>query len=96
MHDLGKIAVDDSILRKPGKYTDDEYSKMKDHAAKGAVIVAKVLDEIEDIDFKRIAVNVAHYHHENGTEAVIPSTLREPKSPLRHESWRWQMSLTPW
>lgn len=30
MHDLGKIAVDDAVLRKPGKFTDEEYEKMKD------------------------------------------------------------------
>ena len=82
MHDLGKIAVDDSILRKPGKYTDEEYSKMKDHAAKGAVIVAKVLDEIEDIDFKRIAVNVAHYHHEKWDGSGYPEHLKGTEIPL--------------
>ena len=48
MHDLGKIAVDDSILRKPGKFTPEEYEKMKEHPAKGAVIVKKVLRGIND------------------------------------------------
>ena len=82
MHDLGKIAVDDSILRKPGKYTEDEYGKMKDHAAKGAVIVKKVLDEIEDIDFKNIAINVAHYHHEKWDGTGYPEHLKETEIPL--------------
>ena len=43
MHDLGKMAVDDRILRKPGKFTPNEFEEMKDHAGKGGEIVAKVL-----------------------------------------------------
>lgn len=43
MHDLGKIAVDDQILRKQGKYTDEEYEKMKVHSAAGANIVRNIL-----------------------------------------------------
>ena len=82
MHDLGKIAVDDSILRKPGRFTEEEYSKMKNHAAKGAVIVAKVLDEIEDVEFKRIAVNVAHYHHEKWDGSGYPEHLKGTEIPL--------------
>ena len=69
MHDLGKIAVDDAILRKPGKFTDEEYEIMKKHSAEGARIVENVLREVDNQNFKTIAVNVAHYHHEkwNGT-----------------------------
>ena len=43
MHDLGKIAVDDVILRKPGKFTPEEYAVMKTHSEKGAKIVEEVL-----------------------------------------------------
>ena len=82
MHDLGKIAVDDSILRKPGRFTEEEYNKMKNHAAKGAVIVAKVLDEIDDVEFKRIAVNVAHYHHEKWDGSGYPEHLKGTEIPL--------------
>ena len=42
MHDLGKIAVDDSVLRKPGKYTPEEFNEMKKHSEKGAEIVGAV------------------------------------------------------
>lgn len=68
MHDLGKIAIDDAILRKPGKFTPEEFEEMKKHAEAGAEIVREVLKE-SDEDFKKIAENVAHYHHEkwNGT-----------------------------
>ena len=82
MHDLGKIAVDDSILRKPGKFTPDEYEKMKEHPAKGAVIVEKVLSDINDKDFRRIAINVAHYHHEKWNGEGYPEQLRGTAIPL--------------
>ena len=64
MHDLGKIAVDDVILRKPGRFTDEEYAVMKKHPAEGAKVLKKVLNEVDDTDFTQIAFNIANYHHE--------------------------------
>ena len=52
MHDLGKIAVDDAVLRKPSKFTPEEFEKMKVHAEKGAEIVHKVLDGVDDSAFR--------------------------------------------
>ena len=63
MHDLGKIAVDDVILRKPGRFTDEEYAQMKKHPAEGMKVLKKVLNEVDDTDFKQIAYNIANYHH---------------------------------
>ena len=82
MHDLGKIAVDDAILRKPGKFTPEEYEKMKEHPAKGAVIVQKVLSGINDETFRRIAVNVAHYHHEKWNGSGYPEGIKGEAIPL--------------
>src|SRR5206468_4746209 len=42
LHDIGKIGIDDAILRKPGKLTPDEYAKMQDHTTKGAEILATI------------------------------------------------------
>ena len=64
MHDLGKIAVDDAVLRKPGRFTDEEYNEMKKHAAEGARIVHEILKDTDDDAFHQLAENVAHYHHE--------------------------------
>jgi putative nucleotidyltransferase with HDIG domain len=44
LHDIGKIAIDDAILRKPGKLTAEEFEKMKEHTTKGAAIVSTVPD----------------------------------------------------
>ena len=82
MHDLGKIAVDDEVLRKPGRFTPEEYDKMKTHAAEGARIVREILAGTDDADFRRIAENVAHYHHERWDGSGYPERLRGEDIPL--------------
>jgi putative two-component system response regulator len=82
MHDLGKIAVDDEILRKPGRYTPEEYDKMKVHAAEGARVVHEILTDTDDEDFRRIAENVAHYHHERVDGSGYPEGLKGSDIPL--------------
>ena len=82
LHDLGKIAVDDAILRKETGLTDVEYEKMKEHAAAGAEIMTKVLGDVDDKDFIRIATNVAHYHHEKYNGTGYPEGLRGENIPF--------------
>ena len=76
MHDLGKITVDDAILRKPGRFTPEEFAAMKTHAAEGAKIVKRILEGTDDVDFMKIAVNVAHYHHERVDGSGYPDGLK--------------------
>ena len=82
MHDLGKVTVDDSILRKPGKLTPEEYEKMKTHAAEGAKIIESLLAKSDDLEFKNIAINVAHYHHEKYDGTGYPDGLKGDNIPL--------------
>lgn len=72
MHDLGKIAVDDAILRKPGKFEPEEFEKMKRHAPEGARIVHEILKDTDDEMFKHVAENMAHYHHERWDGSGYP------------------------
>ena len=82
MHDLGKIAVDDAILRKPGRFTPEEFEQMKAHAAEGARIVHEILRNTDDEYFHHLAENVAHYHHERWDGSGYPEKLVGEQIPL--------------
>lgn len=82
MHDLGKIAVDDAVLRKPGRFTPEEYEKMKRHAAEGARVIHEILLNTDDGSFKTLAENVAHYHHERWDGSGYPENLSGESIPI--------------
>lgn len=82
MHDIGKIGVDDAILRKQGKFTDEEYAIMKSHAEIGYHMVSEVLSDVEEPDFVRVAENVAHYHHEKIDGTGYPHGLKGDDIPV--------------
>ena len=82
MHDLGKITVDDAILRKPGRFTPEEFAVMKTHAPQGARIVKQILEGTDNVPFMNIAVNVAHYHHERIDGSGYPDGLKGDEIPF--------------
>ena len=82
MHDLGKVAIDDAVLRKPGKYTDEEYAEMKRHSAEGARIVESILQGVEDDAFVEVAKNVAYYHHEKWNGFGYPTGKAGTEIPV--------------
>ncbi len=59
LHDVGKVAISDTILKKPGRFNDDEYEIMKQHTWLGAKLFADARSE-----FDEIAAEVAQHHHE--------------------------------
>ncbi|MBO4414562.1 MAG: HD domain-containing protein [Lachnospiraceae bacterium] len=82
MHDLGRIAIPDAILQKPGPYESWEYEIMKKHAEKGAEIIHKAFEDYDDTDFRLIAENIAHYHHERWDGDGYPMGLSGIDIPL--------------
>lgn len=82
MHDLGKIGVDDAILCKKGKFTDEEYEQMKKHAEIGGKMVKDILTGVEEEEFVRVAENVAHYHHEKINGKGYPMGLSGEQIPI--------------
>lgn len=75
LHDIGKIGVPDSVLNKPGKLTDEEYTLMKQHTVIGADIL-KDITTIPGIDVG------ARYHHERYDGSGYPDGLKEEEIPF--------------
>jgi len=84
LHDIGKVAIPDHILQKPGKLTKEEFEKMKEHTTAGAVI----LKEAESFMAKngqryfRMAIDIAESHHEKWDGTGYPNGLKEEEIPL--------------
>jgi diguanylate cyclase (GGDEF)-like protein/putative nucleotidyltransferase with HDIG domain len=75
LHDMGKLAVPEYILNKPGKLTEAEFEKMKLHASVGAEILSA-------IDFPYPVVPIVRHHHENWDGSGYPDGLRGTDIPI--------------
>ena len=75
MHDIGKISIPDTILQKPGKLTDEEYSVMKKHSVLGGEIIQEIFKDMDDKEFLNIAYDVTRYHHEKWNGNGYPEGL---------------------
>lgn len=75
LHDIGKIAVPDYILNKPGKLTAAEFEQMKMHTVVGAQILGRV-------DFHYPVVPIVRHHHERWDGAGYPDGLRGEQIPM--------------
>jgi len=83
MHDLGKISITDGIVNKPGKLTNDEYEKMKEHVMEGERIIDKIIARTGEEAFLRNAKLFAGYHHERWDGNGYPRGLKEDEIPLQ-------------
>jgi putative two-component system response regulator len=83
LHDIGKIAIPDHILLKPGKLSADEFSIMQTHAMRGYDILCQADGYIgEQGDFLAIAMDIARYHHEKWDGSGYPHGLAGESIPL--------------
>ncbi|MCL2443657.1 MAG: HD domain-containing protein [Treponema sp.] len=72
LHDVGKIAIDDAILRKPGKLTDEEFDTMKKHTILGGEIIKDIQKKAGEQEFLDYAFIFAVYHHEKWNGSGYP------------------------
>ncbi len=82
LHDVGKIAIMDQILKKDDKLTDDEFDAIKTHPKVGSEIIEDILKGMESDEYIKIAKDVALYHHEKWNGTGYPLGLRGSRIPL--------------
>ncbi|KPU27244.1 hypothetical protein TR13x_05675 [Caloranaerobacter sp. TR13] len=75
LHDIGKIGIDDQILKKPGKLTEEEYQKIKQHPSIGAEI-------LKGVNFLKEVSDIVRHHHERYDGKGYPDGLKENEIPV--------------
>ncbi|MDR0301981.1 MAG: response regulator [Treponema sp.] len=81
LHDVGKIAIPDRILLKPGKLTAEEYEIMKTHTTRGKEIICELGDVNSSLYLKHCE-DICYAHHERWDGNGYPRKLKEKEIPL--------------
>lgn len=84
LHDVGKVAVPDSILLKPGRLTDEEFEQMKGHVAKGVEIIDLMMRDfgLKSMPYLDVLRNIVAYHHEALDGSGYPYRLNGDQIPI--------------
>ncbi|MAE63925.1 MAG: two-component system response regulator [Phycisphaeraceae bacterium] len=82
LHDIGKVAIPDFVLLKPGRLSDREFEIMKTHAATGAETLEAALHEHPGVAFLQMARDIAASHHERVDGGGYPGGLTGDDIPL--------------
>jgi len=82
LHDIGKISIEDKILKKTGELDYDEFSEMKKHTTYGENIITKIEGMAKENDFLKYAKILAVSHHEKWDGTGYPKGLKEKEIPL--------------
>ena len=81
LHDVGKIAIPDSILLKPGKLTQEEFEYMKSHTTKGCEILNSIEDAWDE-EYKKVSYVICRHHHERYDGKGYPDGLKGEDIPI--------------
>jgi HD-GYP domain-containing protein (c-di-GMP phosphodiesterase class II) len=83
LHDIGKIGIPDSVLRKPGKLDEAEFKVMMTHPQKGREIIDVILEDFSLGTFGHVGImrNIAEYHHEAIDGSGYPKGLKGDEIP---------------
>lgn len=81
LHDLGKIAIPDSILLKPGRLTREEFEQMKTHTTRGYEILKEMKVDWDDT-MKKLSLEITRYHHERYDGNGYPDKLKGDEIPI--------------
>jgi HD-GYP domain-containing protein (c-di-GMP phosphodiesterase class II) len=84
LHDVGKIAIPDNILLKPGRLSCDEFEVMKTHTTKGGELISNMLSNfsMHHEQHTQMLHNIVTYHHENLDGSGYPEGLQGDNIPL--------------
>jgi HD-GYP domain-containing protein (c-di-GMP phosphodiesterase class II) len=82
LHDIGKIAIEDSILKKPGPLTFEEFEQIKEHTVAGEKIILKMGEHVTEQAFLEYARVLAYTHHEKWDGTGYPNGLKGEGIPL--------------
>ncbi len=81
LHDIGKIAIPDAVLNKPGRLSSDEFEVMKSHTTAGGDILRR-LNGLGNEEYLRYAYNICRYHHERWDGGGYPEGLKGEEIPI--------------
>ncbi|MCL2580140.1 MAG: response regulator [Oscillospiraceae bacterium] len=81
MHDIGKIAITDAILLKPGPLTKEEFEIMKTHTTKGCELL-NTLNYTQDDHIYQYSYDICRYHHERWDGRGYPDGLKGEEIPI--------------